>query len=124
MKGLPPNYVNMSSEIIKAPLCKGNESSLASSSSNLTLSSNEHTNLPFSDRKRETRNCYAFEEDQPESSSNEDSFDEVTMITISVNHCIDLESRLQRLHPRRCLEQKVFQDLVMSKLNNLVNRSL
>ncbi|CAI9264546.1 unnamed protein product [Lactuca saligna] len=39
MKGLPPNYVNMSSEIIKAPLCKGNESSLASSSSNLTLSS-------------------------------------------------------------------------------------
>lgn len=43
---------------------------------------NEHTNLPFSDRKTETINGYAFEEDQPESSSNEDSFDEVTMITV------------------------------------------
>ncbi|CAH1442816.1 unnamed protein product [Lactuca virosa] len=40
---------------------------------------NEHTNLPFADRKTKTRNGYAFEEDQPESSSNEDSSDELTL---------------------------------------------
>ncbi|CAI9278685.1 unnamed protein product [Lactuca saligna] len=35
-----------------------------------------------------------------------------------------IESRLQRLHPRRCLQQNVFQDLLISKLTNLVKWSL
>lgn len=40
---------------------------------------NEHTNLPFADRKTKERNSYIIEEDQPESLTNEDSCDKLTI---------------------------------------------